>query len=137
MLMVGNRRRFGLAVFVVLLLASLQSAGCAKPSQATHDVVFSCDSDPMPPRVGPNTFTVVLSGRNDQRLAGARVSLEGDMSHPGMSPVFGEAREIAPGQYRGTLDLNMLGDWVVVFHITLANGESFDRQVELQHIRAT
>lgn len=137
MLMVGNHRRFGLSVFAVLLLASLQSAGCARSSPAKYDVAFAYESDPKPPRVGLNTFTVVLTGRNDQRLAGARISLEGDMSHPGMSPVFGEAREIAPGQYRGTLDLNMLGDWIVVFHITLASGESFDRQVELHHIRAT
>jgi hypothetical protein len=135
--MVRNRRRFGLAVFVVLLLASLPWAGCSRSARATPAVAFACDSDPKPPRVGPNTFTVVLSGKNHQRLAGARVSLEGDMSHPGMSPVFGEAQEITPGQYRGTLDLNMLGDWTVVFHITLANGQSFDRQVQIPHIRAT
>ena len=137
MLTVRNRRRFGLAVLVALLLASLQSAGCARSARATSDVALVYDSDPKPPRVGPNTFTIGLSGKNDQRLAGARISLEGDMSHPGMSPVFGEAREIAPGQYRGTLDLNMLGDWTVVFHITLANGQSFDRQVQIPHIRAT
>jgi hypothetical protein len=136
MLMVRIRQRFGRAVFVALLLASLQAAGCARSARATYDVAFVCDSDPKPPRVGPNTFTIVLRGKNDQRLGGARIALEGDMSHPGMSPVFGEAREIAPGQYRGTLDLNMLGDWTVVFHITLANGQSFDRQVQIPHIRA-
>jgi hypothetical protein len=100
-------------------------------------VAFTCDSDPRPPRIGLNTFTVVLTSSKNDRLAGAHISLEGDMSHPGMSPVFGEAREIAPGQYRGTLDLNMLGDWTVVFHITLADGESFDRQVQIPHLRAT
>ena len=117
-------------------MLSLQSIGCSRSSRAVHEVAFACDSDPKPPRIGLNTFTVVLSSGNNQRLAGAHISLEGDMSHPGMSPVFGEAREIAPGQYRGTLDLNMLGDWTVVFHITLATGQSLDRQVQLQHIRA-
>jgi YtkA-like protein len=130
-------RGFGLAVFIVLLLVSLQSTGCSRSSRAAHDVAFACDSDPKPPRIGLNTFTVVLSGSNNEQLTGAHISLEGDMSHPGMSPVFGEASEIAPGQYRGTLDLNMLGDWTIVFHITLATGQSLDRQVQLQHIRAT
>jgi len=121
----------------VLLLAGLQSTGCSRPAAVTEGVAFVFDSDPQPPRVGLNTFTVVVSGSNNERLARAHVSLEADMSHPGMSPVFGQAQEIAPGQYRGTLDLNMLGDWTVVFHITLATGQRFDRQVQLQHLRAT
>jgi len=59
------------------------------------------------------------------------------MSHAGMAPVFGETRELAPGRYQGRLDLNMRGDWIVLFHIKLASGETFDEQVELRNIKAT
>jgi hypothetical protein len=99
--------------------------------------VFTCDSDPKSPRVGLNTFTVTLTSASGERLASAHVSLEGDMSHAGMAPVFGEAREVAQGLYQGTIDLNMRGDWIVLFHIKLASGETFDRQIELRNIQAT
>jgi len=87
--------------------------------------------------VGLNTFTVTLTRTAGERLVGAHVSLEGDMSHAGMSPVFTGAKEISPGRYRGTLDLNMRGDWVILFHVELATGETFDRQVDLRNIQAT
>ena len=70
-------------------------------------------------------------------MTGAHVSFEGDMSHPGMSPIFAEAKEVSPGHYQGALDLNMLGDWTVLVHITLAGGQSFDRTIELRNLRAT
>ncbi len=69
-------------------------------------------------------------------LSGARVSLEGDMSHAGMSPAFGDAKEVAPGQYQGKLDLNMRGDWTVFFHVLLRDGLAFDRQVKIQNLQA-
>jgi hypothetical protein len=59
------------------------------------------------------------------------------MSHAGMSPEFGEAKEIAPGRYQGTLNFNMIGDWTVLFHITLADGRTVERQVEIRNIQAT
>jgi len=123
-------------VLALLLLSTSLSSGYFRSSGVPNGASFASESDPTPSRGGRNTFTVTRTTSDGVRLAGAHVSLEGDMSHPGMSPVFGEAREIAPGQYRGTLDLNMLGDWTVVFHITLANGQSFDRQVQIPHIRA-
>jgi YtkA-like len=78
----------------------------------------------------------MLTGIDGTRLSGARISLEGDMSHPGMSPVFGEAKETAPGRYQGTLEINMRGDWTILFHITLASGQTFERQVKIQNIQA-
>jgi hypothetical protein len=130
-----NRRR-GIACISTLWLASFQAQGCSKSSQANNDIAFACKSDPQPPRTGRNTFTVSLTGPAGEPVAGAHVSLEGDMSHPGMSPVFAEAREINPGRYQGTLDLNMLGDWTILFHITLSSGRTFDREVIIQNLQA-
>jgi hypothetical protein len=54
-----------------------------------------------------------------------------------MRPVFGDAREVSPGRYQGTLDLPMPGDWIVLFHITLANGQTIDREIKIQNLQAT
>ncbi len=119
----------------MLWLASFQAQGCSKSSQANKDIAFACESNPQPPRTGMNTFTASLSGPAHEPVAGAHVSLEGDMSHPGMSPVFAEAREVSPGRYQGTLDLNMLGDWTILFHITLSSGRAFDREVKIPNLQ--
>jgi hypothetical protein len=132
----GRKRQFGIAGALLLLLGNLPSGGCAKSSGVADDIAFSCESDPGSPRLGANTFTVTLTERAGVRLIGAHVALEGDMTHPGMSPVFGEAKEIAPGRYQGTLDLTMRGDWTILLHITLASGRSFDRQVQIRNLRA-
>jgi hypothetical protein len=134
--MVRNRL---LCVFAASLLLVLDAytSGCSKSSDVSRDVDFACETEPKAPHLGRNTFTVTLNGPNRRALAGANVSLEGDMSHPGMRPVFGEAKEINPGRYQGTLDLPMPGDWTVLFHITLPNGQTFDREMKIQNLQAT
>ena len=134
--MIGAQR-FVCAMTALVVLANLQCSGCSKSSSEANDISFACDGEPKPPRVGTNTFTVHLAGRNGEQISGARVSLEGDMSHAGMSPVFGEAKEIGAGEYRGTLDLNMRGDWVVLVHITLAGGRTLERQIKIGNLQAS
>lgn len=55
--------------------------------------------------------------------------LAGDITRPGMSPGFAEAKEFAPGRFEG-VDLTMRGDGTVLFHVTLA-GEVFERQLQI------
>jgi hypothetical protein len=69
-------------------------------------------------------------------VAGARVNLEADMSHPGMAPLFGEAREGARGEYAGSMEFAMPGDWVVLIHVTLPDGRKQDRQVSVPDVAA-
>jgi len=109
--------------------------GCSRSSRAASDVSFVLASDPQPPRVGHNTFTVTLTSQAGQPVPGAHVSLEGDMSHPGMSPAFADAKEIAPGKYQAGLDLNMLGDWTIIAHIQLPSGRTFDRETKFQNLQ--
>ncbi len=124
------------ALYLLLGIGIVYPAGCAKASDDSRDISFSCEIDPKPPRLGSNTFTITLRDKDGTGLSGARVSLEGDMSHPGMSPVFGEAKEIAAGRYEGTIELNMRGDWTVLLHITLVSGQKIDRQVKIPNIQA-
>ena len=54
------------------------------------------------------------------------------MSHAGMMPVFAEAQEIGNGSYRATLELSMAGDWIVLVHVTLADGRKVEQQFEIR-----
>jgi len=58
------------------------------------------------------------------------------MSHPGMRPEFGEAREIAAGRYQGRLAFTMPGDWIILMRITLPGGQTLERQFEVKGVRA-
>jgi hypothetical protein len=92
---------------------------------------------PQPARVGK--ATVIVTGIADalgEPLAGVHVQIEGDMAHPGMAPVFSDAKEIAPGIYRAQLDFNMPGDWIVLTHIRLANGHTIERQTDVRGVTA-
>lgn len=57
------------------------------------------------------------------------------MSHAGMGPAFGTAKETAPGQYQAPLELTMGGDWIVMVHLTLSNGQKLERQFEISSVR--
>ena len=91
---------------------------------------------PWPARVGPAIVTLRISDPGGPAVTGARIGLEADMSHPGMRPEFGEAREIGAGRYQGRLDFTMAGDWVILLHISLPGGRKLERQFDVAGVRA-
>jgi hypothetical protein len=105
--------------------------GCRKPVEPQSAVAIDYAISPQPVRIGPAIFNVKLRDAAGNPVAGARVNFEADMSHPGMAPVFGGAKEVAPGQYQGSLEFAMPGDWVVLIHVTLPNGRELERQVSV------
>jgi len=107
-----------------------------QPAPSSRGIAIENEIAPQPVRVGAATVTVKLAAGGKQAIAGARVALEADMSHPGMSPVFGEAREVAPGRYQGSVTFSMPGDWFLLLYITLADGQKFERQVSVANVRA-
>ena len=56
------------------------------------------------------------------------------MNHPGMAPSFKTATETAPGHYQAGVPFNMAGDWVVLLHITLADGKKIERQLDVRGV---
>ena len=70
--------------------AALLAGACHRPAEPASSVLVSCDISPQPPKVGPAVISLRLSDAG-RPVAGARVTLEGDMTHAGMSPVFAEA----------------------------------------------
>ena len=122
-------RKKSLLLFLCLTLLACQKT--AKPP----DITLQYEIAPRPTRVGTATIDLKLTDKNGAAVSGARVDLEGNMSHAGMAPVSGEAKEIETGKYRGTLQLAMAGDWIVLVHITLPDGQKLQRQIELSGVR--
>jgi hypothetical protein len=120
-----------------LLLACL-AAGCHPASDDSASTVeLDWTVAPSPPVAGPATVSLRLTDTHSgQPLPGAEVRIEGDMTHPGMKPVFGTARETAPGRYEAPITFTMAGDWVLVADARLRDGRTLQRQVEIRVRRA-
>ncbi len=120
---------------LLFLTAAMVTSNCSRTSQAAAATVVEKHAAPQPPHIGPNTITFRLVN-GSVPVSGAMVQLEGDMTHAGMAPVFGSAKEISPGQYQGELTLTMQGDWVVLMHITLPDGRKVEDQMNVNGVQA-
>ncbi len=123
-----------LLIFTCLAAADLTA--CRKSAGPNQDVSVQVKILPQPVRPGGSTVTIQLADRSGTPISHAHIKVEGDMSHPGMAPVFGEASETAPGSYQAHLDFNMPGDWVVLLHIRLNNGKKIEQQVDVRGVEA-
>jgi hypothetical protein len=113
-------------------LALLQ--GCRPQIAPVADLRIEHVVSPQPPRVGQTTIGLILRDSAGQPVSGARIKLEANMSHAGMAPAFADATEAAPGHYGATLSLSMAGDWIVVAHVSLADGRKLDHQFEINGV---
>ena len=115
--------------------ATLLIASCSRPVGSTSFVAIEHELSPEPARVGPATITLKLANSAAKPITGAHVAIEGDMSHPGMSPRFAEAKETEPGRYEARLEFAMAGDWVILLHVTLSDGKKLERQFDVRGVR--
>ena len=120
---------------LIFLFVTLLAFACQKNAKPP-DITLQYEIAPQPPRVGAATIDLKLTDKNGALVGGARVDLEGNMSHAGMSPVSSEANEIETGKYRGTLQLTMAGDWIVLVNVTLSDGQKLQRQIELSGVKS-
>ena len=126
-----------LTIVAVAGSAVLLVAGC-RGSGASTSPVISIEPEvlPQPVRVGPATIILNVADASRKPLTGARINLEGIMSHPGMAPSFGKASETAPGRYQAPLEFTMAGDWIIVVHLTLGDGRQVEKQFEVKGVRS-
>ena len=131
----GGRRGPLTKAFRALLIFSgiVWTVACSSSAAKSPASVTDKKISPNPAHVGPVTVSFHLSDAS-KPVSGAQVSLEGDMTHPGMAPVFADVHEVAPGQYRGNLTLNMPGDWVLLLHITLPDGRRLEDQIAVRGV---
>jgi hypothetical protein len=121
---------------LVALSVGTLLAGCRKEAGAQTDVLIAHEIAPRPPVVGvPATVGLKVTDEAGRSLTGAKIKVEGNMSHAGMAPVFAEAGEVAPGRYQAHLEFNMSGDWVLLIDLTLPDGRKFQRQLEVKGVR--
>lgn len=113
----------------------LFAAGCSRPIDSLPTITVEKAISPEPPRVGPATITFKLADARMKPVSGARVTLEADMSHAGMAPLFGEAKEIEPGEYQADFRFAMAGDWIVLLHVRLPSGQTLERQFNVSGVR--
>jgi len=106
------------------LLLALALLGCsASPGPKAPEPTIAVELRPDPPGLGPAEVRVrIVDG--DRPLSSARVSIEANMSHPGMKPELAEASAKAddPGLYVATIDFTMKGDWYVLVTAELPGG---------------
>ena len=121
---------------VVVLVCSLSSlAGCGRTDPADA-IQVSWTLDPAPPAVGVPTVTrLTLYDANQKPVTGARLRLEGLMSHPGMAPVSAAVVERGGGEYEAPLQFTMAGDWILLVTGELPGGAQLTRQIEISGVR--
>lgn len=120
----------------VALAVGALLAGCRKGAEAQADILIAHGITPQPPAVGvPATVSLKVTDEAGRNVTGAKVKIEGNMSHAGMTPVFAEASEVAPGRYQANLAFSMSGDWVLLIDLTLPDGRKLQRQLEVKGVR--
>ena len=120
---------------LVFATTCLFLAGCGKPASSASNIVINSELSPQPVRVGPVTVTLKVVDSAANPVSGAHIRMEGDMAHPGMVPVFADAKETEAGRYQGILQFNMSGDWVVLTHVILTDGQKLERQINVSGVQ--
>jgi hypothetical protein len=131
---VTHRRRRILAVLGVLPLV-VYLAGCGRRDRAGPPLHVTWSLRPPSPIVGPATLTVTLQDQTGAPVKGAKVSLEGHMSHPGMAPVLADAVERTAGVYDVSFAFPMQGDWVLLVSAARADGARIEHRIDVANVR--
>jgi hypothetical protein len=118
------------------LLANLFQGGCHQTGEGLPEIVLAHKITPDPPRTGLATISLKLADSAGKPINGARISLEGNMSHAGMRPVFSEAREVGSGSYEAPLEFTMRGDWIILIHLSLPDGRKLQRQIAVKGVQS-
>ena len=118
--------------FIVLSACLLFAQACRH--RTVDELNLEHQISPQPPRVGRVAIALKVKDASGKPVTGARMRLEADMSHAGMTPVFAEAQETSDGNYRASLELSMAGDWVVVVRAVLPDGRQLERQFEINGV---
>ena len=119
---------------IVLGACLLFAQACRQKTALMMDAKITHEISPQHPRVGPVAITLKMTDSSGKSVSGAHFSLEGNMSHAGMTPVFAEATETGAGIYRATMNLSMAGDWRVVARATLPDGRKLEYEFEINGV---
>jgi hypothetical protein len=121
----------GFLVCATLLAVTLACRGT--PEADDLPVQVQLRTAPTPPIVGPVRIVVTITDLDGAPVEGARVRLEGTMTHAGMVPVHGTATEEGDGRYVAPeFEFTMGGEWILFTRVELPDGEEAVREHRLQ-----
>jgi len=121
------------AALVCVIGFGITGCGRTAPAASVH---VSWRLEPSPPIVGtPIVAHLTLRDADNQPVNGARLRLEGVMSHPGMAPVVAAVAERGNGDYEAPLQFTMAGDWILIVTGELADGRPIAQQIEINGVR--
>ncbi|HEY0760043.1 MAG TPA: FixH family protein [Acidisarcina sp.] len=123
-----------LLTFLCLGCTFLESS-CRRAHPDAFPISTALEIAPQPPRVGPAVATIVLADKTRKPIAHASVDIEADMAHPGMSPTFANAHEIAPGRYQAHITFSMAGDWVLLIHVNIPDRQPVYAQIDVKAVQ--
>lgn len=123
-----------LLVSLLMLLTLLAACGADEPSGPGADLQITLE--PAPGGLAGNYLRVHLADATGAPIIDAQVALEGNMSHAGMTPVFADAVAddadgSSDGSYQLPFQFTMLGDWIITVNITLADGTTVTRDIDV------
>jgi hypothetical protein len=115
-----------LAAFLVGL------TGCGRMQQSTpvanDGLTITMITEPAAPVMGDGVVVLTVKDAAGRPVEGAKIEIEGNMSHAGMKPSFGKAEGGLAGVYRVPIQWTMAGDWYVDVKLTLADGKMATRR---------
>jgi len=123
-------RRVGLAWVVLAWVVLAGVVACSPQGAEPDDVDYELRIDPAPPVQGEVSLSLRVSDP-DGPLGGARVEIEGNMSHAGMKPSFASLSEVEPGLYEGDFVFTMGGDWFLIVSVETGDGRSLRHVIEV------
>jgi hypothetical protein len=112
------------------------SSGCARNADPSDTISVTWALDPSPPVTGaPMVARLTLRDEQQRPVSGARLRLEGLMSHPGMAPVTADLAERGDGTYEAPFQFTMAGDWILLVTGDLQGGGKLRKQIEIPGVR--
>ena len=122
------------SLLIALCVCFVFATACTKRHARWAELKFSHEVSPQPPHVGPVTLTVRINDLSGAAITGAQVTMQGNMTHAGMVPVFADATETQPGRYQSTMKLSMAGDWKVTVHVTWSTNHKADYEFDVNGV---
>jgi hypothetical protein len=123
-----------LSLLIALCVCFVFTDDCTRRRHRFEELKFTEEISPQPPRVGPVTLTLRITDLAGTPVSGAQVTMEGEMTHAGMVPVFADANEIEPGRYQAIMKLSMAGEWRVNVHVTRSGGHKEDYEFDIKGV---
>ena len=124
------RRATAFSMALCACLAACLSGCRGEANAGDPELVMELAISPTPPGVGPARLIITLRDTSGAPMDGARILVEGNMSHAGMVPVLDTASADEGGRYYvPEFDFTMAGDWVLILEASLPDG----RTARIQH----